>query len=183
AASDTVAVIATIVSRAWRASVGYDGMLSMSKSLSERQHAVNDRTPAGEAFNALLVQVIELNRHFTTAAEALTRPAGQSLARWLVLAECREAPTTVAQIARQLRLARQSVQRVADLLVHDGLGAYEDNPRHRRAKLLALTPRGLAVLARIDAAQREWADAQGAAIGEAPLRAAGRALEPVLGAL
>jgi DNA-binding MarR family transcriptional regulator len=62
---------------------------------------------------------------------------------------------TVAEIARRLRLARQSVQRVADLLAGEGLCSYEDNPRHRRAKLLGLTPKGRKTLARIEDAQRE----------------------------
>lgn len=33
-------------------------------------------------------------------------------------------PKPVAEVARQLRLARQSLQRVADLLERDGLVAY-----------------------------------------------------------
>ncbi|HEX8051361.1 MAG TPA: MarR family transcriptional regulator [Thermoleophilaceae bacterium] len=141
---------------------------------------MEDRTPAGAAFNDLVGQVVELNRRLTAAAETLTRPAGQTLARWLVLAECRDEPATVADIARRLKLARQSVQRVADLLVDDGLCAYRDNPRHRRAKLLALTARGRATLGRIEAAQRDWADEVGGRVGERELRAAQKSLAAVL---
>jgi hypothetical protein len=39
-----------------------------------------------------------------------------------------------------MHLARQGVQRLADVLVRDGLAVYEPNPAHRRAKLLRLTP-------------------------------------------
>src|SRR5919197_2291273 len=115
----------------------------MSSTIQGRQHAVKSgtqRSPAGEAFNDVLVQVIRLNWRFTAVAETLTRPAGQTLARWLVLAECKESPATVSDIPRRLYLARQSVQRVADVLARDGLCAWRDNPRHRRAKLLELTP-------------------------------------------
>ena len=73
-------------------------------------------------------------------------------------------------------MARQSVQRVADLLVRDSLCLSEDNPRHRRAKLLALTATVRRALARIEAAQHEWANALGERIGEATLREAGGAL-------
>jgi DNA-binding MarR family transcriptional regulator len=46
-------------------------------------------------------------------------------------------------------LTRQSVQRIADLLVERGLAEYRDNPAHRRAKLLVATEDGLAAVRRI----------------------------------
>lgn len=90
---------------------------------------------------------------------------------------------TVAQIARGWGYARQSVQRVADVLVKEGIGAYEENPGHRRAQLLRLTPRGRSALRTIQAAQRSWADALGADIGEADLRRASAVLDRVLQAV
>jgi DNA-binding MarR family transcriptional regulator len=164
-------------------------MLSMAGNVSRRQHAVKSRspsesrTPAGDALTTLLLQVIRLNRLFTDAGEAIAKPAGQTLARWLVLDAVNEQPATVAQIARNLRLTRQSVQRLADLLVRDGLAVYQDNPRHRRAKLLRITRSGRAALGKIEAAQRTWADALAAEIGEAELRRTSRALDKLLSAL
>lgn len=113
----------------------------------------------------------------------MARPAGQTSARWQVLAAAEHAPMTVAQIARALNLARQSVQRVADLLESDGLAAYEENPGHRRAKLVVLTPKGRRVLHAIQGAQRVWADALGGGIGEAELRRASATLDQALRAL
>ena len=138
------------------------------------------RTPAGDALTALIGQVAQLIRLFSAEGERLARPAGQTLARWLVLAAVEERPASVAQIARAMALARQSVQRVADLLARDGLAAYEENPRHRRAKLLRLTPEGRRVLDAIQAEQRAWADALGAEVGEAELRSASVILDRVL---
>jgi len=69
---------------------------------------------------------------------------------------------------------------VADVLVREGLAVYEENPGHRRAKLLRLTPRGRSALRTIQAAQRVWADALGAEIGEADLRQASAILARVL---
>jgi DNA-binding MarR family transcriptional regulator len=161
----------------------------MKPKIAARQHVVNaeagppSRTPAGDAFTALLGQVIGLTRRFTTAGEALAKPAGQTLARWLVLETIQDRPATVAQIARTLHLARQGVQRLADLLVRDGLAAYENNPAHRRAKLLRITPQGRTALRTIQTAQAAWADALGAKIGEAQLHQASILLDRVLQAV
>src|SRR4051795_617434 len=129
----------------------------MAGRLAKRQNAVK----SGDALRALLVQVFRLNGMLTAAGDALAAPAGQTSARWRVLAAVEETPMTVAQIARAWSLARQSVQRVADLLERDGLVAYEPNPAHRRASLLRLTPDGREALRRIQAAQQAWAAAVG----------------------
>ena len=159
----------------------------MEPTIAGRQHVVNDgppaRTPAGDALTDLVMQVVRLIRDFTVVGEALARPAGQTLARWLVLEAVQDQPATVAQIARQMHLARQGVQRLADVLVRDGLAVYEPNPAHRRAKLLRLTPPGRSVLRTIQAAQRTWADALAAELGEADLRRAGAVLDRVLDAV
>jgi DNA-binding MarR family transcriptional regulator len=161
----------------------------MEPTVAARQHVVNaeggrpSRTPAGDAFTAVLGQVIGLTRRFTTAGEALAKPAGQTLARWLVLETIQDRPATVAQIARSLLLARQGVQRLADVLVRDGLAAYETNPAHRRAKLLRITPTGRTTLRAIQTAQAVWADALGAKIGEEELRQASILLDRVLHAV
>jgi DNA-binding MarR family transcriptional regulator len=166
----------------------------MTRTVSKRQHPVNTdssartsrstkRTPAGDAFSRLAIQVLQLNGLLTAAGDEMARPAGQTSARWQVLAAADHAPMTVAQIARALNLARQSVQRVADLLEAEGLVVYEDNPGHRRARLVVLTPTGRRALRSIQAAQRVWADDLGAAIGEAELVRAGATLDKALRAL
>jgi DNA-binding MarR family transcriptional regulator len=141
------------------------------------------RTPAGDAFSLLAIQVLRLGAMLTAAGDALAAPAGQTSARWQVLAGAENAPITVAQIARRLGLTRQSVQRIADLLERDGLAAYDDNPDDQRAMLLRLTPRGRSALAAIQRAQRAWADALGAKIGDADLRRANDVLDRALAAL
>ncbi len=154
----------------------------MSSRSQDRRPAaceVPPRSAAGETFNDVLLRVLSLNGRFTAAGEELARPAGQSLARWVVLAACQDAPLSVSEIARRLGLARQSVQRIADVLVSDGLCGYRDNPQHQRAKLLEISAAGGATLARIDAAQHQWADALGARIGEDVLRRAAQALAAI----
>jgi DNA-binding MarR family transcriptional regulator len=162
----------------------------MSRTVSNRQHAVNlerrethARTPAGEAVSELVVNVFRLNGLLAAAGDAMAEPAGQTSARWRVLAAIEEAPMTVAQIARAWWLARQSVQRVADVLVREGLARYEDNPNHRRAKLMRITVRGRSALRKIRASQRTWADELGAEIGERDVRGANELLTGMIRAL
>jgi len=151
-----------------------------------RQHAVkaksrrNRRTPAGDHLTALIVPTIRLRALFTAAGEEIARPAGQTLARWLVMEAVVESPRTVAQIARSMGLARQSVQRLADLIERDGLSVYVDNPEHQRAKLVRLTARGRHALQTIQQAQQAWASDVAAEIGETELAQAAAAIDRLL---
>lgn len=141
------------------------------------------RTAAGDAFSSLAILILRLAGHLAAAGDDLARPAGQTSARWQVLAAAESAPLTVAQIARSLGLARQSVQRIADVLAQEDLVIYQENPAHRRAKLLRLLPKGRAVLRAIQAAQQPWADRLGTQVGEAELSRATAILERLLRAL
>jgi DNA-binding MarR family transcriptional regulator len=141
---------------------------------------VTVRTPAGDAFSGLVVRLFRLNGLLAAEGDALARPAGQSTARWQVLASIEDAPMTVAQIARTLGLARQSVQRVADILEQAGLVSYEENPRHRRARLVTLTTPGRDALATIQSAQRPWANELGEEIGDHDLARLNALLDRVL---
>ena len=101
------------------------------------------------------MSVFKVNGLIIRAGEGITNPIGQSSARWQVLGRAYE-PTTVAKIAQDIGHARQSVQRIADVLAAEGLIAYEDNPADRRARLVGLTRHGAEVLAKIYRRQVEW---------------------------
>ena len=135
---------------------------------------------AGAAFTTLVLEVFKLNGALLHAGDALTRPTGQSSARWQVMGCIDETPLSVAQIARVMGLARQSVQRVANLLVAEELAEFTDNPIHKRAKLLRLTKTGLATLERIETAQRQWATDLGERLGSKKLEQVHGALARVL---
>jgi DNA-binding MarR family transcriptional regulator len=51
-------------------------------------------------------------------------------------------PLTVPQIAQMRPTSRQRMQRLADELAAEGLVKFIDNPKHRRSKLVQLTPKG-----------------------------------------
>ncbi|MFA3837194.1 MarR family winged helix-turn-helix transcriptional regulator [Streptomyces aureus] len=127
--------------------------------------------------------VFRLNGQFLSVSEELSRPAGLTAARWQVLGAVLTEPLPVAGIARVMGITRQSVQRVADLLVTQGLAAYEPNPAHRRAKLLGPTEEGRAAIARIGPGHAALADRLAAALGEDELAATVRTLERLSAAL
>jgi len=51
-------------------------------------------------------------------------------------------PLTVPRIAQMRPTSRQRMQRLTDELAAEGLVKFIDNPRHRRSKLVQLTPKG-----------------------------------------
>jgi len=101
--------------------------------------------------------VFRLNGQLLAIGESLARPAGLTAAWWQVLAAVLDQPRSVADIARTIGTTRQSVQRIADLLVDRGLADYQANPAHRRAKLLCPTPAGHDAVRRIAPAHAELA--------------------------
>ncbi|HEY4217321.1 MAG TPA: MarR family transcriptional regulator [Gemmatimonadaceae bacterium] len=105
---------------------------------------------------ALIADVFELAGALQTSSDALAAVAGQTGARWQVLWVADEAPRTVPDIARRLGRTRQAVQRLADLLVADGLAAWQDNPAHRRSPYVGLTNDGRHALAAIMRVSDEW---------------------------
>jgi DNA-binding MarR family transcriptional regulator len=109
--------------------------------------------------------VFKLNGQFLALAEELARPVGLTAAWWQVLGAVLPEPLPVAGIAREMGITRQSVQRIADLLVDRGLAEYRPNPAHRRAKLLACTEAGHWAIRQIALVQRPWADRIGAQLG------------------
>ena len=140
----------------------------------------NKRTPAGDAFAGFAITVLQLAGHLTTAGDILAKPAGQTSARWQILAAAENRDLSVAQIARLLGVSRQGVQRIADILEADGLIRYKRNPAHQRAKLVTLTTEGLAVLVEIQERQCIWANKLGAEIEKQDLQQATQVLFRVL---
>ena len=113
-----------------------------------------------ETLNALIDELFQLNGRVLAVADELSAPHGLTGARWQVLGalHLEERPLTVAQIARRMGLQRQSVQRLSDILVEQGVLAYHNNPDHKRAKLVDFTEKGKDVFTTMDAIQFEWAN-------------------------
>lgn len=109
-----------------------------------------------DPISRLAISIFRINGALMRNGDRITRSIGQSSARWHVLGQAAFKPQTVASIARNMGQARQSVQRVADVLVREGLASYVDNPRDKRARLLSVSPVGFEVLAKIDAQNKAW---------------------------
>lgn len=121
---------------------------------------------AADLLSRTALGVFRLNGRFLSVAEELADPAGLTAARWQVLGAVLSEPLPVSGIARAMGITRQSVQRIADLLVDLGLAEYATNPAHRRAKLLRPTAEGRAAVSRISPAHSEFAARLSEELGE-----------------
>jgi DNA-binding MarR family transcriptional regulator len=79
-------------------------------------------------------------------------------------------PLTVPQIARMRPTSRQRMQRLADELAAEGLVKFVDNPKHRRSKLVRLTPKGEARYRQLDARLLAIASTMCVALSEPDIR-------------
>lgn len=127
------------------------------------------RTPEGDALTGLVMPVFELAAALDKAAGSITEGSTITPAMWQVLGLLIDDPLPVAELARRLGRARQSVQRLANVAVETGIAEWRENPEHRRSQLLALTPHGYAELAALRPRQHQWANAVAAKLGEQDL--------------
>jgi DNA-binding MarR family transcriptional regulator len=133
----------------------------------------------GSVFTELILEVFRLNGILLEAGDRLTEPVGLSSARWQVLGVVEHEPTPVAHVARIMGLTRQSVQQTADALAKDGFITYTENPHHRRAKLMNITPKGRKALDYVQQCQVDWASRIGGEHSLENLKAAVTLLQQV----
>lgn len=107
------------------------------------------------AVERLFTELFEAAAAGRRASEEFAYQAGQTLSRSQVLWMINVGGLTVPQIARRLGVTRQNVQRVVAELEAADLAAPHPNPDHRTSPLLALTPEGSKVLARVNSAAEE----------------------------
>jgi DNA-binding MarR family transcriptional regulator len=131
--------------------------IALPKTLNTNIGRTN-RSPGGDAVTRLIFELFRLNGRLQAAGDRLTGDLGLSTARWQVLGAIKFGVFTVSQISRAMGLTRQAVQRVVHDLVGLGLVSLEDNPEHRRAKLVHLTEAGRAVIKKMDRRQAVWSD-------------------------
>jgi DNA-binding MarR family transcriptional regulator len=115
---------------------------------------------AARALGALFLDIFRANARLVSAGDQLVAPLGLTSARWQVLGAVAmaAAPQPVAHIARDLGTARQGVQRLVNELLEAGFVELQDNPHHRRAKLVRLTEKGGDAFRAIHKLQVPWVD-------------------------
>ena len=93
------------------------------------------------AITDLVLETFRLNGRLLASGDALVADLGLTSARWQVIGAMALSPMplSVAQIARNMGLTRQAVQRLANEMEADGLMRFAPNPHHQRAKLVVLT--------------------------------------------
>ena len=131
-----------------------------------------ERSSNGELVTELILETFRLNGQLLEAGDRLTAPLGLTSARWQVLGAIEEEgrPLTVAQVGRRMGLSRQAVQRLVNDLERLGFVSLEDNPDHKRARLVQPTPSCLETLGRLNEIQATWVNELSDGLSEAVLR-------------
>ncbi len=119
-----------------------------------------DHTPEGASLTELILEVFKLNGRLLGAGDQLVASLGLTSARWQVLGAIAfaGAPQPVANIARNMGLTRQAVQRVVNELETEGFLMFAPNPHHQRAKLVVLTRSGTKAFQCAARRQAPWAN-------------------------
>ncbi len=112
--------------------------------------------PTGVAMTELILKLFRVNGLLLTVGDRLTKDLGLTSARWQVMGALADGLLTVAHIARNMGLKRQSVQRLVNVLAQQGLLMLVDNPHHRRARLVQLTATGRNQYEQISQIQANW---------------------------
>ncbi len=131
----------------------------------------------------VVADLYELAGALRRNGERIAQGLGQTQARWQVLSAASAGAKTVPQLARRLGVTRQNVQRIADLLVADGLARFAGNPDHRTSPHLVLTEAGATALDELTRAARGFHEALAARLGAVPLGSVRRELGRIRAAL
>ena len=115
-------------------------------------------SPKRILFLDLVLSIFRLNGLLIAEGDALTEKLGLTHARWKVIGAIAlsNAGLTVPGVARVLGQSRQAVQRITDVMVEDGLLAYQQNPKHKRSVLITLTEEGNHVYNMLREQQDPW---------------------------
>ena len=79
-------------------------------------------------------------------------------------------PITVSKIARLQGLNRQGVQRIVNDLEKLGFVTLNENPDHKRAKLVALSSKGKKAMVKVNNAQAVWVNKIADKLGDAKMK-------------
>lgn len=141
------------------------------------------RTRGGDAVTSLLLATFRLNGAFLQAADRISEPSGLTAARWQVLGTLMWGDMTVSEVAREMGLSRQAVQRLANVLAEEGMIEFRDNPDDARAKLAHATEAGRDAIASLSERQHVWANAVADGIDPARIEAAVAVMREIVGRL
>jgi DNA-binding MarR family transcriptional regulator len=113
-------------------------------------------SPSATLFRQLTRAVFAAHSSVLRYGDVANAEFGQSSARWRVMFNIAEGRGSVAEIARATDYSRQSIQRLADALVADGLANYSPDPEDRRRQIITLTAKGSAQLEKMESYFDSW---------------------------
>jgi len=131
-----------------------------------------------DAFASLIARVA---RQWRRAVDRRLQPFGLTEATWLPLLHIARAATPMRQkdLSASLVLDGSSVVRLLDALESAGLIERREENADRRAKIIGLTERGLAIIDQVEAASRDVRAAVLTGLSDDEIAAATRALDRV----
>lgn len=107
----------------------------------------------------LMFEIFRVNDRLLATGDATVKDLGLTSARWLTLGAIALSnnPVPVSQIARNMGLSRQAVQKSTNEMAALGLVETHDNPDRRRSKVIALTEAGQSAYQRaLEVWRSEW---------------------------
>lgn len=121
-----------------------------------RSRSKHERSPEGQLLTDLILSIFRANVDLVTVGPLVTEDSDITAVRWLMLDALREQGKTAAQLGRDLGLSRQGALWNVQALEELGLVELLDNPEDRRAKLVALTAKGVKKLKIVTEHQADW---------------------------
>ena len=138
------------------------------------------RNRGGDAVSNLMLATFKLNGAFLAAGDKISAPSGLTSARWQVLGTLMWADMTVSEVAREMGLSRQAVQRIANVLAEERLITFLNNPNDKRAKLASATDAGRQAIHSLAERQHAWANTAAAGIDAKEIEQAVELLKKVI---
>lgn len=108
----------------------------------------------------LVIETLKLAPKLQIQGDQLSADLELTSSRWGFLSYVAESngQLTVADLSRRMSKKRQTLQRFADATAEQGLIRFIDNPDHKTAKLLEITPLGLDALESLRKRELAWAE-------------------------
>ena len=104
----------------------------------------------GESIHALVVELTFTFFKLRSSGDSQYQRYGLSSGRMALMRSLQTGgPQTVSAIAASRPVARQGIQRMVNAMVEDDLLVLTDNPRHKRAKLVALSDAGASLYQKV----------------------------------
>ena len=119
---------------------------------------MTDATKANALLN-LIIETLKLAPKLQLQGDQLTKDLDLTSSRWGVLGIVSQAEKqlTVSDLSRRMNLKPQTVQRFVTAMEQKGFIRLDNNPDHKRAKLIQLTEKGKKVLLILKKRELRWA--------------------------